>query len=85
VGTTRRGYQINQRPFRLPGGKEGRWEAEKIGSWEKEVSQLLSFSPEPVKHPQKIVIIFEKVTIHVLSSLQIINNCVWFRKNRNHS
>jgi hypothetical protein len=24
--------------LRQPGGKEGRWEAEKIGRWEKEVS-----------------------------------------------
>jgi hypothetical protein len=26
-----------------------------------------------------------KVTIHVLSPLQIIDNSVWFKKNNNHS
>ncbi len=35
----------------------------------------------PVNPPQKIF----KVMIHVLSSLQILNDDVWFKKNRNHS
>jgi hypothetical protein len=30
---------MSHKSLRRPGGKEGRWEAEKIGRWEKEVSR----------------------------------------------